>query len=108
MDKPKMVFAGVDAGAKIFVELNGEPGVAAPATAMKQTNNAKIRIVLYVADLCGCRIFHSERAASAAVCLAVWIPANVTAVGDWEITLMCYAVLLRKGCSKTLQSRDAF
>jgi len=82
MDNPKMVFAGVDAGAKIFVELNVEPGVAAAATAMKQTNNAKIRIALCVAELCRCRISHTKRAASAAVCLAVSAPANITTVGD--------------------------
>jgi hypothetical protein len=44
-DKPKMVFAGVDAGAKMFVELNRESGAAA-AAAMKHTNNPKIRIAL--------------------------------------------------------------
>jgi hypothetical protein len=102
-----MVFAGVDAGAKIFVELTGEPGVAAAATAMKQNNNAKVRIALRVAELCRCRIFHTRRAASAAVCLAGWTPANVTTVGDWEIPPMRYAVLLRKGRKKNLRSRDA-
>ena len=70
MDKPKMVFAGVDAGAKIFVELNGESGAAA-AAAMKQNNDARVLIALLVAELCPCRIFHTTRAASAAVCLAV-------------------------------------
>ena len=38
-----MVLAGVEAGAKIFVELNDEPGVAAAAKAVEQNDNAKIR-----------------------------------------------------------------
>jgi len=41
MDKPKMVFAGVVAGAKIFVELKGEPaGSAAAAKATQQNKKA--------------------------------------------------------------------
>jgi hypothetical protein len=35
IDKPKMVLAGVEAGAKIFVELKGELVVAAIATTLK-------------------------------------------------------------------------
>jgi len=62
MDKPKMVFAGVDAGAKIFVELNGEAGAAAAATAMKQYNRAKFRIPFRVAELFPYRMFHTRRA----------------------------------------------
>jgi hypothetical protein len=58
MDKPKMVWAGVDAGAKIFVELNGE----AAAAAMKQYNRAKFRIPLRVAELFPYRMFHTGRA----------------------------------------------
>jgi hypothetical protein len=50
MDKPKIVFAGVDAGAKIFVELNGDWGAEA-ATAMNEKNNAKVVIALRVAEL---------------------------------------------------------
>jgi hypothetical protein len=61
MDKPKMVWAGVDAGAKIFVELNGESGAAA-AVAMKQYNRAKFRIPLRVAELFPYRMFHTGRA----------------------------------------------
>jgi hypothetical protein len=38
-----MVCAGVEAGAKILVELNEGPGVAAAATAMQQNNKANIR-----------------------------------------------------------------
>jgi hypothetical protein len=61
MDKPKMVIAVVAAGAKIFVEPGGDPGVAAAAAAMKQNNNARIRtIALRVADLCPHRIFVQE------------------------------------------------
>jgi hypothetical protein len=42
-DNPKIVFAGVEAGAKIFVELNGEvAGSAAAATVMDNKRNAKI------------------------------------------------------------------
>jgi hypothetical protein len=55
MDKPKMVFAGVDAGAKIFVELDGESGAAA-AAATKQSKTAKILIAFRVAELCPRRI----------------------------------------------------
>jgi hypothetical protein len=41
MDKPKMVFAGVVAGAKIFVELKGEPaGSEAAAKATQQNRKA--------------------------------------------------------------------
>ena len=54
IDKPKIVFAGVDAGAKIFVELTGESGPARATAAMKQNSKAKIRIVLRVAKLCRC------------------------------------------------------
>jgi hypothetical protein len=61
MDKPKMVFAGVDAGAKMFVELNGESAAAAAATAMKQYNRAKVRIPLRVVELCPYRMFHTGR-----------------------------------------------
>jgi hypothetical protein len=67
MDKPKMAFAGVDAGAKMFVELRGEPGEAAPATVMKEINNATSLIASRVVELCRCRIFHIKRAASDAV-----------------------------------------
>lgn len=74
-----MVFAGVDAGAKIFVELNGEPGVVA-AAAMKQNSNARILVALRVAQLC--RMFHKGRARAAAVCLAALTRANVTALGN--------------------------
>jgi hypothetical protein len=70
MDKPKMVFAGVDAGAKIFVELSGESGAAA-AAAMKQNSNTRLLVALRAAEFFPCRIFHKGRAASAAVCLAV-------------------------------------
>jgi hypothetical protein len=43
MDNPKIVFAGVEAGAKIFVELNGEvAGSAAAAAAMDKKRNEKI------------------------------------------------------------------
>jgi hypothetical protein len=52
MDRPKIVFAGVDAGAKIFVELNEESAVAAATTVRKLNNKAKIRIALRVAELC--------------------------------------------------------
>src|SRR5579872_58937 len=79
MDKPKMVFAGVDAGAKIFVELNGELGMAADA-AMEQNSNARLLVALRVAQLFPCRMFHKGRARSAAVCLAALTRANVTAV----------------------------
>jgi hypothetical protein len=99
MDKSKMVFAGVDAGAKIFVELTGDPGVAAAPNAIKQSDNAKIRIALRVAEFCRCRIFQTRRVVSAAVC---WAVSNIARVGDWEIP-----ALLRTGRSKTLQSRDA-
>jgi hypothetical protein len=51
IDKPKMVFAGVDAGAKILVELNGK-SCSAAAAAMKQNNNPRILIALRVAELC--------------------------------------------------------
>jgi hypothetical protein len=44
IDKPKIVFAGVVAGAKIFVELKGTPVVAALASAVKQNNNARTLI----------------------------------------------------------------
>jgi hypothetical protein len=67
MDNPKMVFAGVDAGAKIFVELNGESG-AAVAAAMKQYNRAKFRIPLRVVELCPYRMFHTGRARIDAFC----------------------------------------
>jgi hypothetical protein len=70
MDKPKIVLAGVDAGAKILVELTGESAVAEAATAMKQNKSAKIRIARRLAELCRYRIFHLERAVSVAVCLA--------------------------------------
>jgi hypothetical protein len=63
MDKPKIVLAGVDAGAKILVELTGESAVAEAATAMKQNKSAKIRSALRLAELCRCRIFHLQRAA---------------------------------------------
>jgi hypothetical protein len=69
MDKPKMVLAGVDAGAKMFVDLNGEPGVAAAATAVKQHNSATMTIALRVAWLCWCRIPHTKGAVLAADCL---------------------------------------
>jgi hypothetical protein len=59
MDKPKMVFAGVDAGAKMFVELNGEAAAAAAAAVMKQYNRAKFRIPLRVAELFPYRMFHT-------------------------------------------------
>jgi hypothetical protein len=36
MDKSKMLFAGVDAGAKMFVELNGPACCAAVGTAARQ------------------------------------------------------------------------
>jgi hypothetical protein len=52
MDKPKIVFAGVDAGAKILVELIGESAVAEAATTTKQNKNAKIRIAVRLAELC--------------------------------------------------------
>ena len=42
MERPKMVFAGVDAGAKIFAELNGNPVVAALASVVTQNNNASL------------------------------------------------------------------
>jgi hypothetical protein len=71
MDKPKMVLAGVDAGAKMLVELTGEPDVAAAAIVIKQNNNAKIRIAPGRAELCAYRIFHTKRVLSAAVCLKV-------------------------------------
>jgi hypothetical protein len=48
MDNPKIVFAGVDAGAKISVELNRESGEAAAVTATKQNNKAKIAVTLRV------------------------------------------------------------
>jgi hypothetical protein len=67
-----MLFAGVDAGAKMLVELNGESALAEAATAIKHNKNAKIRIALRLAGLCRCGIFHLKRSASAAVCLAVW------------------------------------
>jgi len=86
-----MVFAGVDAGAKIFVELNGDSGVAAAAT-VKQNNNDRILVALRIAQLCPCRMFHTRRAPSASVCLAALTLANVTVVSDWEVTPMCYAV----------------
>jgi len=71
MDKPKMVLAGVDAGAKMLVELTGKSDVAAAAIVMKQNNKAKIRIAPGRAELCAYRIFHTERVPSAAVCLRV-------------------------------------
>ena len=57
MDRPKMAFAGVDAGAKILVELNGDSVAAAADTARKEKINAKIRASLCVAKLCWCLIF---------------------------------------------------
>jgi hypothetical protein len=42
MDNPKMVFAGVDAGAKIFVELSGELAGSAAATTIDQNRNTNI------------------------------------------------------------------
>jgi hypothetical protein len=43
IDNPKIVCAGVDAGAKIFVELTGEAaGWVAAAAAMDQKRKAKI------------------------------------------------------------------
>ena len=46
----------------MFVELKGEPGEAAPATVMKQINNATALIASRVVELCR-RIFHTQRAA---------------------------------------------
>ena len=60
-----MVFAGEEAGAKIFVELKGGPGVAAPATAMKKSNKPKTRIFIGVATLCRCLIFIQKLQGSA-------------------------------------------
>lgn len=71
MDKPKMVFAGVDAGAKMFVELTGGPGTAAAPIARKPHNNKKIQTAVRGAELCWCRISHRKRVPSSAVCLAV-------------------------------------
>jgi hypothetical protein len=71
MDKPKMVFAGVEAGAKIFVELNGESGAAAAASALKQKRHAKFFAAFFVAELFPCRMFHKSRARIETVC---WPP----------------------------------
>jgi hypothetical protein len=72
MDRSKMVFAGVDAGAKMFVELKGDPGEAAPASVVKQiNNNARILIASRMVKLCRFRMFHTKRAASDAVWLGV-------------------------------------
>ena len=64
MDKPKIVFAGVDAGAKVFVELKGRQVVAALATTRMQNNDARTLIAHRVVELCRCRILHPKRAAS--------------------------------------------
>ena len=66
-DKPKMVFAGVEAGAKIFVELNGESGAAA-AVATKLKKPATFRRARPVAELRPYCMFHTERALPGAVC----------------------------------------
>lgn len=66
-----MVFAGVDAGAKTLVELNGEPGAAA-ADARKQNHKARILIALLVAELCPCRIFKEKEPHRLSFCLAVF------------------------------------
>ena len=68
MDKPKIVFAGVDAGAKIFVELNGESGAAAAAVATKQKRPATFRSARLVAGLHPYCMFHRGRARPCAVC----------------------------------------
>jgi hypothetical protein len=52
-----MVLAGVDAGAKMLVELNRESVIAEAAGAIRHNKNAKIRIALPLAELCRCRIF---------------------------------------------------
>jgi hypothetical protein len=40
IDNPKIVRAGVDAGAKILVELTGEPADSAAAATMHQNKSA--------------------------------------------------------------------
>ena len=62
-----MVLAGVDAGARMFVELKGELAKALLATAMKQINDATTLIAPRVVESCRCRIFHTKRAGSDAV-----------------------------------------
>ena len=81
MDKPKMVFAGVDAGEKIFVELNGESGAAA-AAAMTQNHNAGNLIALRVAELCPCRIFIQEEPHRLPFVWRCGHPAGVITQGD--------------------------
>src|SRR5271154_6768531 len=87
MDKPNMALAGVDAGAKTFVELKGESGAAA-ADARKQNNDARILTVLLVAELSPCRIFIQKEPHRRPF---VWrcSPANVTTADDSDITPMC-------------------
>jgi hypothetical protein len=67
IDKSKMAFAGVDAGAKMFVELKGESGAAAAAIVKKQKRHAPCNVRL-LAELYPYRMFHTGRACTGAVC----------------------------------------
>jgi hypothetical protein len=48
-DNPKIIFAGVDAGAKIFVELSGKVAGSAAARATDQKRNTKISTARFMA-----------------------------------------------------------
>ena len=55
-DNPKIVFAGVDAGAKILVELTGEPAGSAAAATMYQKKSATAWNTQRVTRICPYRI----------------------------------------------------
>jgi hypothetical protein len=64
----------------MFVELKSEPGEAAPASVVKQINNATTLIASRVVELCRCRIFHTKRAAPD----AVWFGALEIGEPEWR------------------------
>jgi hypothetical protein len=75
-----MLFAGVDAGANIFVELS-ESAVAAAPVAIKKNSDAKTCIALRKAALFRCCMFHRRRAAPVAICWGLSHPYSATIEG---------------------------
>jgi hypothetical protein len=112
-DNPKIVFAGVDAGAKIFVELNGEPaGSAAAAAATYQKKNANtcstprmtecfsFRIAMIPAFICW-QPGSNNRSVIGRLLLG-------STAGNAQLTLWGYYGLGPQWHAKTNRFRDAF
>ncbi|MGO9256686.1 MAG: hypothetical protein ACLQU1_10350 [Bryobacteraceae bacterium] len=98
IDNPKIVFAGVEAGAKIFVELKG-PACAATAIAAEPHKTAS-REQNLIANASG--LNHQERRRPYFVG-RVW-PRR----GQRPVTLSGYSALCPRRHSKTIPSRDVF